>query len=90
MKQEQKVAEVAPVATSTAGSQKLSFKEKRELELLEKEMPEFQKEKAALELKMNEGNPGFDELQKAAERIGAIAQLLDEKEMRWLELSEKN
>jgi len=38
---------------------------------------------------MNNGNPGFDELQKAAERIGAIVQLLDEKEMRWLELSER-
>jgi ATP-binding cassette subfamily F protein uup len=90
MKQEPKVAEAAPVAASTTGGQKLSFKEKRELELLEKEMPELQKEKAALEIKMNEGNPGFDELQKAAERIGTIVQLLDEKEMRWLELSEKN
>ncbi|MBC7689105.1 MAG: ABC transporter ATP-binding protein, partial [Aquabacterium sp.] len=67
----------------------LSFKEKRELELLEKEMPELQKEKAALEVKMNVGNPGFDELQKAAERIGIIVKLLDEKEMRWLELSER-
>ena len=92
MKQEPKVAEVAPVAAvvATSGGQKLSFKEKRELELLDKEMPELQKEKAALEIKMNEGNPGFDELQKAAERIGTIVQLLDEKEMRWLELSEKN
>ena len=52
-------------------------------------MPELQEEKASLEIKMNEGNPGFDELQKAAERIGKIVQLLDEKEMRWLELSEK-
>jgi ATP-binding cassette subfamily F protein uup len=90
MKQEPKIAEAAPVAATTAGGQKLSFKEKRELELLEKEMPELQKEKATLEIKMNEGNPGFDELQKAAERIGSIVQLLDEKEMRWLELSEKN
>jgi hypothetical protein len=65
------------------------FKEKIELELLEKEMPELQKEKAELEIKMNDGNLGFEELQKAAERIGIIVQLLDEKEMRWLELSEK-
>ncbi|NDE11742.1 MAG: ABC transporter ATP-binding protein, partial [Chitinophagia bacterium] len=69
--------------------QKFSFKEKRELETLEKEMPELQKEKAELEIKMNDGNLGFEELQKAAERIGIIGQLLDEKEMRWLELSEK-
>ncbi len=89
MKQESKLAEPAPAAGSNTGGQKLSFKEKRKLELLEKEMPELQKEKAALEIKMNEGNPGFDELQKAAERIGIITQLLDEKEMSWLELSER-
>ena len=89
MKQESKLAEPAPAAGSNIGGQKLSFKEKRKLELLEKEMPELQKEKAALEIKMNEGNPGFDELQKAAERIGIITQLLDEKEMSWLELSER-
>jgi ATP-binding cassette subfamily F protein uup len=89
MKQEPKLAEPLKAASSNSSGQKFSFKEKRELELLEKEMPELQKEKAALEIKMNEGNPGFDELQKAAERIGKIVQLLDEKEMRWLELSEK-
>jgi len=90
IKQESKIVEPATVVSSSSNGQKLSFKEKRELELLDKEMPELQKEKAALETKMNEGNPGFDELQKAAERIGIIVQLLDEKEMRWLELSEKN
>jgi ATP-binding cassette subfamily F protein uup len=90
MKQEPKVVEpVTAVSTNNTGGQKLSFKEKRELELLEKEMPELQKEKTALETKMNEGNPAFDELQKAAERIGTIVPLLDEKEMRWLQLSEK-
>ena len=89
MKQEPKLAEPLKAASSNSNVQKFSFKEKRELELLEKEMPELQEEKAALEIKMNEGNPGFDELQKAAERIGKIVQLLDEKEMRWLELSEK-
>jgi hypothetical protein len=35
------------------------------------------------------GNIGYDELQKAADRISAIITTLDEKEMRWLELSEK-
>ncbi len=90
IKQETKIVETAPAATSTNSGQKLSFKEKRELELLDKEMPVLQKEKTTLEQTMNAGNPGFGELQKAAERIGVIAELLDEKEMRWLELSEKN
>jgi ABC transport system ATP-binding/permease protein len=52
-------------------------------------MPALQKEKAALEDKMNSGSLNFEDLQKAAARIGEIAALLDEKEMRWLELSER-
>ena len=67
----------------------LSFKEKRELELLEKEMPELQQEKATLETNMGVGNLGFEALQKNAERVSAIIEQLDNKEMRWLELSER-
>ena len=74
---------------TTSEQRKLSFKEKFELEQLEKEMPQLQKERTLLEEKMNSGNISFDELQKAAERVSIIAQLLDEKEMRWLELSER-
>ena len=37
----------------------------------------------------NHSAADYDALQKAAERISSIVQLLDEKEMRWLELSEK-
>ena len=70
-------------------SKKLSFKEKLEFETIEKEMPALQKEKALLEEKMNSGNLNFEDLQKAAARIGEIVNLLDEKEMRWLELSER-
>jgi ATP-binding cassette subfamily F protein uup len=72
----------------TEAPKKLSFKEKFELESLEKEMPSLQKEKKQLEEKMS-GNLGYEELQKAADRISAIITALDEKEMRWLELSER-
>ena len=67
---------------------KLSFKDKYELEELEKEMPSLQKEKEELEQKMN-GELAYNELQKIADRINTIITLLDEKEMRWLELREK-
>lgn len=67
---------------------KLSFKEKFELESLEKELPALQEEKNRLEEKMGTAIP-YEELQKAAGRISEIITLLDEKEMRWLELSEK-
>jgi ABC transport system ATP-binding/permease protein len=76
-------------ATDTAAKKKLSFKEKHEFETIEKELPALQQEKNALEQKMNSGALNFDELQKAATRVGEIAALLDEKEMRWLELSER-
>jgi ATP-binding cassette subfamily F protein uup len=69
--------------------QKFSFKEKYEFDQLEKELPQLQDEKKMLEEKMNSGNINYDELQNAAERISTIVQLLDEKEMRWLELSER-
>jgi ABC transport system ATP-binding/permease protein len=67
----------------------LNFNEKRELETIDKEIPLLQKEKADLEEKLSTGNLPFEDLQKAAERIGTITNLIDEKEMRWLELSEK-
>ncbi|CAN5899568.1 ABC-F family ATP-binding cassette domain-containing protein [soil metagenome] len=73
---------------ATAVAKKLSFKEKFELETLEKEMPALQQEKISLEEKMA-GNLPYEELQKAADRISEIISKLDEQEMRWLELSEK-
>ena len=68
---------------------KLSFKEKMEFDQIEKDIPKLQSEKKELEEKMNIGGMDFETLQKAAARIGQIVQLLDEKEMRWLELSER-
>ena len=56
---------------------------------MEKEIPSLQKEKTTLEEKMNGGGMEYNALQKAAERISTIVQLLDEKEMRWIELSER-
>ena len=67
---------------------KFSFKEKREFEMLEKEMPALEKEKAAIGEKMNNGIPNYDELQAMANRIAEISKMMEEKEMRWLELSE--
>jgi ATP-binding cassette subfamily F protein uup len=66
---------------------KLSFKEQREFEIIEKEIASLEKERAELTEKMA-GSLPYDELQKAADRIGAINNSIEEKEMRWLELSE--
>lgn len=71
-----------------ANKRQLSFKEKREFESLEKELSELAKEKDTITEKLNSSDIPFEEVQQLANRIGEIAQLLDEKEMRWLELSE--
>jgi ABC transport system ATP-binding/permease protein len=66
----------------------LTFKEKREFETLEKEIAELTKEKELVDTRLNSGQESFEQLQQLSNRIGEIAKLLDEKEMRWLELSE--
>jgi ATP-binding cassette subfamily F protein uup len=79
----------SPVASAVhVAKRKMSFKEKREFELLEKEMPQLEEEKRAITDTMGTGNASFDELQKMSARILTIDQLLEEKELRWLELSE--
>ncbi len=65
-----------------------TFKEKREFELIEKEMAELTREKELVTEKLNNGNTPFEELQQLSIRIGELTRVLDEKELRWLELSE--
>ena len=65
-----------------------SFKEKREFELLGREIDELTKEKEIITKKLNNGNTSFEELQQLSHRIAEVSRLLDKKEFRWLELSE--
>jgi ATP-binding cassette subfamily F protein uup len=73
---------------ATGIKRQFSYKEKREFELLEKEIAELNNEKILVTQKLNNGNTPFDELQQLSVRIGEITLLLDEKELRWLELSD--
>ena len=67
---------------------KLSFKEKRELEELEQRLPELEQEKADLEAQLSGGLTDMDAIATASARYEEVQRLLDEAEMRWLELSE--
>ena len=68
---------------------KLSFKEKREFEELESAIPDLEKEKSDLEEKLNAGNNlSSDELINYSTRIGELMELIDEKMLRRMELSE--
>lgn len=80
----------APARTNSAPARKkLSFKEQKEFAMLEESLAGLEAEKAELEEKMSSGSLAFEELQKASERHRAVSEELDEKEMRWLELSER-
>lgn len=67
---------------------KLSYKHKFELEQLDKEIPELEAEKATMEAKLQQSDLPYEELQKVSDRISEIVALLEEREMRWLELDE--
>lgn len=78
----------ATAPTVVKKDKRVSFKDKREFELLEKEIAQLTKEKESVTEQLNSGNLPFEELQTLSNRIGELSVLLDEKEMRWLELSE--
>jgi len=69
--------------------QGLTFKEKREFELLSNEIENLDTEKKLIESELSEGLLNNEELLSKSRRHGEIMTLLDEKELRWLELSEK-
>lgn len=76
-----------PTPVPASPKRKLSFGEQRELETLEKELKQLDKERSELYKKL-ETSPPFEELQKASARISEINEAIDAKELRWLELSE--
>ena len=84
----EKAAKSAPAAEAPAKKRKLTYKEQKEFEQIEKDLEALAAEKAELEEKIGSGSLPYEELQKASERIGAIIEETDEKELRWLELSE--
>ena len=77
--------ETKPVANRV---RKLSFKEKREMEELEVRIPLLEQEKSDLEAQLSGGLTDGDAIAQASVRYQEVQTLLDEAEMRWLELSE--
>jgi ATP-binding cassette subfamily F protein uup len=82
----EKVVRAKPIKE---GVRKLSFNEKRELEQLEKDIALLEDEKRVIETAMNSGDCASEELVIKSQRHGEIRDLLDDKELRWLELSEQ-
>lgn len=74
--------------TDKTQKRKLSYKEKLEMQQLEQEIEQLNTEKTGIETALNSGTLSNDQLLQQSQRIAKIIELLDEKEMRWLELSE--
>ncbi len=85
---EKKQSTVDRGLSSVDKKRQLSYKEKREFETLEKEIYDLTKEKGLLTEQLNSGTLPFEKLTEASLRINEISDLLDSKELRWLELSE--
>jgi ABC transport system ATP-binding/permease protein len=88
--EEKPVKSIEPSPTSTANkSRKISYKEKREYEQLEAQIPQMEAEKAEIEKKLY-GNPpdGFNEVQKLSGRLAELDRLIESSTERWLELAE--
>jgi len=88
VKPKTEVTVAAPPVPQNNTVKKLSFKEKYELENIEQDIPKLQEEKKILEGKLMHNMP-YEELQKTSGRIAEIIQILEEKEIRWLVLSER-
>ena len=67
---------------------KLTYKEQKELEQIETDLDTLGKEKAGLERDLASGTLPYEKIQEVSARFGEVKDLMDEKEMRWLELQD--
>ena len=86
-KQQEKKSAPKPVEEKEK-PRKLSYKEKKELEALEVEIPQLEEEKADIETQLSSGTLSGEEITALSKRYEELSNLIDEKTMRWLELSE--
>ena len=87
-KTNEKSAERNVLRTKTESKRKLSFKEKQELIALESDIEALEHEKKEIEDALCSGLLSVDELTEKSKRLPVLNDELDEKSMRWLELSE--
>lgn len=78
----------SPVDRPVQRKERLSFKERKEFEVLENEISALEEEKSSLNRLFNSGET-IDDVAEKSRRYNEVCELLDEKELRWLELSEK-
>ncbi|WP_029904789.1 ABC-F family ATP-binding cassette domain-containing protein [Prevotella sp. 10(H)] len=77
-----------PQVSKKEEKKKLSFKERKEFEELDAQIPQLEEEKAKLETELSSGTLSNEELLNKSNRISVLIDEIDEKTMRWMELSE--
>jgi len=87
-KEAAKVQEEKTAKVRLNEKRRMSFKEKREFEQLEQDIAALEAEKQSIEEALCSGALSVDELTEKSKRLPELADLIDEKTMRWLELSE--
>ena len=87
-KEEEKPKEEKTDRVRLNDKRKMSYKEKREFEQLEKDIAALEGEKEQIELALCSGALSVDELTEKSIRLPEVNNLIEEKTMRWLELSE--
>lgn len=87
-KEERKPAEEKTVRVRLTEKRKLSFKEKKELEQLEADIEALEQEKKQIEEALCSGTLKVDELTEKSKRLPVLNDELEEKTLRWMELSE--
>ena len=66
----------------------MTFKERQEFESLERDIESLEKEKSNIETALSSGTISVEEITAMSKRLPLLNEELDEKSMRWLELSE--
>ncbi len=80
----------APKRTATPRADRLTYKEKREMESIEQELPQLEARRAEMETELSSGTLPADRLMALSTELGELIDRIDEISMRWLELSEKS
>jgi ATP-binding cassette subfamily F protein uup len=87
-REQEKAKEEKTARVRLNDKRKLSFKERKEMEQLEADIAALEAEKADIETALCSGTLSVDELTEKSKRLPVLGEELDEKTMRWLELSE--
>lgn len=79
----------SPVKSRKADAKKLSYNEQREYDGLEKEIEELEKQKRTLQEELSQATSDYNQLAELGKQLKQVEADIEEKELRWLELSEK-